>query len=190
MGRDKGLLPLPGDAPLAITFVEHHASLLAPLCGECILVARDAMQATQYAQYHLPSLQIITDNIPDTGPLMGLYSGLSAMQSTHALVCAIDMPLIQPELLIYLLSHELDDTLLIPRVADIPQVLLAIYPRSCLPVIDACLRKGRRDLRALLQEMSVHYIEEAQLRSIDAQLCSFTNVNTPDDWSQLSQAGR
>jgi molybdopterin-guanine dinucleotide biosynthesis protein A len=117
---------------------------------------------------------------------MGLYSGLRAIQSPYALVTAVDTPLLQPAVVAYLLSQAGDDHLLVPIVEGIPQVLLAIYPRSILSTIETCLQQKRRDPRSLLQATPVRYIEEAQLRSIDPQLRSFVNVNTPDEFATLS----
>src|SRR5437667_6382003 len=79
MGKDKALLPLPGKEP--VTFVEHLASLLVPCCSEVLLVVRDAAQVASYAAYGLVGVQIISDKVADYGPLMGLYTGLSAMQA-------------------------------------------------------------------------------------------------------------
>src|SRR5579884_440815 len=178
MGKDKGLLPL--SPPTAdgencageerMSFAGHLLATLAPLCRETLLVV---------------------DREQDIGPLMGLYSGLSAMQSARALVVAIDMPYVQPELAAFLLSqphtdeHTSEETLLIPVVAGMPQVLLAVYPRSILPLIEARLHEGRRDPRSLLAMAPVRYIEEAQLRQVDPQLRSFINMNTPEDLTHL-----
>src|SRR5215472_3626417 len=93
MGSDKALLPLPGQDRL--TFIERLVSTLTPLCAETILVARDAAGA---ANYTFPDVQIVTDKMPDQGPLMGLYSGLSAIHTQRALVVAVDMPFILPAL--------------------------------------------------------------------------------------------
>ena len=125
------------------------------------------------------------DQIPDQGPLMGLYSGLCAMQSSHALVTAVDMPCVQPAMVSFLLSQPLTDLLIVPVVNDIPQVLLAVYPRTILPVIEERLRQGRHDPRCLLEVATVRYIEEAQLRVVDPQLHSFINVNTPEELQSL-----
>ncbi len=183
MGRDKGLLSLPGTG--AMTFVEHLVAQLIPLCGELCLVARDNVQVAAYSARQLPSMRIVTDNTPDTGPLMGLYSGLSAIQSTYALVTAVDMPAIQPAVIAFLLSLPRDDALLIPLVDAMPQVLLGIYPRSVLSLIAERLQAGRRDLRSLLQVAPVRYIDEARLREVDPHLRSFMNVNTPDELAKL-----
>jgi molybdopterin-guanine dinucleotide biosynthesis protein A len=183
MGTDKALQPLPGGAET--TFVEHLAGLLSKLCSEVALVVRDAAQHAQYDNLALPGVRTITDRRPDAGPLMGLYSALSAIQSSHALVTAVDMPYIQPEMVSFLLSQSLDDSPIIPIVADNPQVLLAVYPRTLFPVIEKLLLQGRRGPRALLEVVPARYIAEEELRQIDPQLRSFVNVNTPQDLANL-----
>ena len=181
MGKDKALLPLPGKQDHS--FVEHLASLLALSCREVLLVVRDSAQALEY-EAHVPGeVRILIDEIPGAGPLMGLYTGLKAMHpsSSHALVLAVDMPFVQPALISFLLSQPLTEALLIPRVEQKPQVLLAVYPRTALQSVEACLKEGRRDLRSLLKVCPVRYLEEAQLRAVDPQLRSFVNVNTPEE---------
>ena len=183
MGTNKALLPLPGNRHL--TFVEHLASTLTPFCAETILVARDSNDA---ANYTLPGVQVITDKVPDHGPLMGLYTGLSAIQAQRALVVAVDMPFVQPALISFLLSQPLTNTLLVPIVNKVPQVLLAVYPRTILPLIDDRIQQGRRDPRSLLEMAAVQYIEEAQLRLFDPELRSFVNVNTPGELEYLQSS--
>lgn len=185
MGRNKALLSLPGSQ--SITFVGYLVSLLEKCCSETLVIARDQANAQEYA---FPGVHVIVDETPGVGPLMGLYSGLSAISATHALVVAVDLPFVQPALLAFLLSQPLtEDTLLIPMVQDIPQVLLAIYPRSILPVVKEQLRQGRRDVRCLLELVHVQYVEEAQLLRVDPQLRSFVNVNTPQDLRDAMQTG-
>jgi molybdopterin-guanine dinucleotide biosynthesis protein A len=182
MGRDKALLPLPGAEHSS--FVAHLAALLSGLCSEVVLVTRNAAQAATYAPYLPSSMHLISDQTPAIGPLMGLASGLRVIQSSHALVTAVDMPFLQPELVTFLLSQPLDDQLLIPLVNGTPQVLLAVYPRIVLPLIEARLLAGRRDPRSLLEVAYVRYIEETLLRQVDPDLRSFVNINTPDELAQ------
>ena len=185
MGKNKALLPLPGNQ--AVTFVEHLISLLEAFCSETLIVASDQAHARDYA---FPGARVTIDETPDVGPLMGLYSGLSAMQTTHALVVAVDLPFVEPALLSFLLSQPMSaDTLLVPLVHNIPQVLLALYPRSILPFVKEQLLEGRRDLRCLLKVAPVQFVEEAQLLQIDPQLRSFVNINTPEDLRHMLQTG-
>ena len=181
MGKNKALLPLPGNQ--AVTFVGYLVSILEECCSETLIVARDQAQAREYV---FPGVRVVIDETPGIGPLMGLYSGLSAIHTTHALVVAVDLPYVQPALLSFLLSQPLPaDTLLIPLVHNIPQVLLAIYPRSILRFVREQLQLGRRDLRCLLKVAPVQFVEEVQLLQNDPQLCSFINVNTPEEWRGL-----
>jgi len=185
MGINKALLPLPGSGGGETTFVEHLAGLLSAQCSEVVLVARDETQRAQYDTFSLPGVRIITDRAPGIGPLMGLYSALSVIDSSHALLAAVDMPYIQPAMLSFLLSQPLEEAPLVPIVADNPQVLLAVYPRTLLPVIEELLRQGRRGPRSLLHVVPVRYIPEERLRQIDPELRSFINVNTPQDLAGL-----
>ena len=183
MGSDKALLPVPGREQ--VTFVAHLTGLLTTLCSEVVLVTRDEDQATRYRQHlatqEAGSVLIVSDKVPAVGPLMGLYSGFNAVHASHALVIAVDMPFVHKDVLAFLLSYPLDEVLLVPMVDDIPQVLLALYPRTILPKIETCLQNGQRDLRSLLKIAPVHYIEEAQVRKVDPQLRSFVNMNMPTD---------
>jgi len=176
MGSNKAFLPLPGKERL--TFIEQLVSTLTPLCAETILVARDAADA---ANYVLPGVHAVTDKIPAQGPLMGLYSGLSVIHTQQALVVAVDMPFILPALVTFLLSQPQSDSLLVPVVNNVPQVLLALYPRTILPLIEQLLQQGRHDPRSLLDAAPVQYIEETRLRSVDPDLRSFININTPEE---------
>jgi molybdopterin-guanine dinucleotide biosynthesis protein A len=177
MGKNKALLQLPGNEQF--TFVEHLAHTLDACCSEILLVVRDQAAAAEYDT--VPNVRLVLDKIPGYGPLMGIYSGLSAIQSSHALVIAVDMPFLQPAMLTFLLSQPLTDALLVPVVNDAPQVLCAIYPQNILPPIEERLSQGRRDPRSLLDEPNVTYIDEARLREIDPQLRSFININTPEE---------
>jgi molybdenum cofactor guanylyltransferase len=176
MGTNKALLPLPGQP--SETFLSHLISTLAPFCAEVLVVSRDAAQFTDVV---LPAARMVFDEQPGGGPLMGLSSGLQAMQSTTALVVAVDMPFVQPALLAFLLEHHEENTLLVPVVAGVPQILLALYPRSALPLIEPLVQQGKRAPRELLAVAPVRYIEEAQLREVDPQLRSFVGINTPED---------
>lgn len=186
MGRDKASLPVPQHEQQR-TFVEQLVALLTSLCSEVILVVRDSDQQASFRHLAAASLRIVTDSVPNVGPLMGVQSGLRAMTTTHALVVAVDMPFLQAAMVSFLLSQPLDDALLVPRVNAVPQVLCAVYPRTVLPLIEARLREGRRDPRSLLTVASVRYIEEEQLRQIEPHLHSFININTPDELRNIRE---
>lgn len=181
MGTDKALLPFT-NTPHS-TFLTHLAATLSSLCDELLLVARDEEQAARY-KVDAANVRIVTDKVPDYGPLMGIYSGLSAIQAAKALIVAVDMPFVQPALVSLLLARASATAMTVPVVNAVPQVLCAVYPRSLLPLIETSIAQGRRDPRSLLTSAPVQYIDEAQLRVVDPQLRSFINVNTPEEWRE------
>lgn len=181
MGTDKALLPL-SDTPHS-TFLTHLAATLSSSCDEVLLVARDDAQAARY-RAAAAGIRIVTDRVPNYGPLMGIASGLNAMQAEKALVVAVDMPFVQAALVSWLLARARSDAITVPMVSDVAQVLFAVYPHSLLPLIETAITQGRRDPRSLLTNAPVQYIQEAQLRVIDPQLRSFINVNTPEEWRE------
>ena len=212
MGRDKALLPLaslhnkypnkypttampPATSP--VTFLTQQVATLSALCQDVVLVARDQAQAALYASLYPvfpPTLHSVLDQQPDIGPLMGLYSGLcilKALQADCALVTAVDAPLLHPDFAAWLLAQASASEIIMPVVAGVPQVLLALYPRAIVPLLEELLQAGERGPRAILRaaperQIAVRYIEEAQLRIVDPQLRSFLDVDTPEEFAALN----
>src|SRR6478752_8950408 len=75
MGRDKALLPW-GEG----TLVEHVAEVVRSGVGNVTVIGRD-----------------VADLIPDQGPLGGLLTALAGMKADWALMVAVDMPNLTPE---------------------------------------------------------------------------------------------
>lgn len=182
MGQDKALLMLPGSSD---NFLQRQLHVLSLCCAEILLIVRDKQQAERYAPFVPSSVQVITDQEPGGGPLIGLYSGLSVMRSKRAFVTAVDTPLLQVALITLLLQLALDERPVIPVFNNFPQVLHAVYPGRLTGRIETLLQAGRRDMRALLDAEAVQYIEEETLRTVDTNLRSFANINEPDDLKKL-----
>ncbi len=66
----------------------------------------------------------------------------------------------------------------------------AVYAQSCVPVMLGRLAEGRYRLGELLDPLQVRWVEEDEIRRVDPEGWSFLNVNTPDDWSNLTSANR
>jgi molybdopterin-guanine dinucleotide biosynthesis protein A len=180
MGTDKALLPLP-DRYARRNFLEQLIHELEYCCSEVFVVVRDQEQASRYTNV---DAEIVLDSIPGGGPLIGLASGLRASSTDSAILIAVDMPFVTSQLLAFMILHYQDGVMLVPLVNGYPQVTLAIYPRSILPIIDDLIRQGSRDLRSLLDVAPVSYMDGEELRLVDPQLQSFVGVNTPEELRQ------
>ena len=74
-----------------------------------------------------------------------------------------------------------DTDAVIPVVSGIAQVLHALYHQRCRAPFAAAASVGRLTLYQALSDVNVRRVPEATLRTMDPELRSFFNVNTPAD---------
>lgn len=181
MGADKRRLRLWGEA--GPTLLEQMVALGRAHCAECIVVLNDPEA--------WPDLQArpVRDEIPGAGPLGGLASGLAAASHEYALLLACDMPLVRSALLQALLAYPRPFDALVPlrTAADGPrnlagaEPLLAIYRRTALPAVRACLAAGDRRMIAPLAQIDTRFLTPEEWRPFDPDGVSFINLNRPED---------
>ena len=172
MGSDKGLLTIYGKM-----FVEHVVDAMKPLVDNIIIVSNNKM----YDQF---GYERIEDEIINSGPMAGLYSGLKHSESEYNLVLSCDIPLIKTKVL-----KKLTDTDY--RNYDVVQIqsqhktmpLIAVYKKQCM---DKCLELLEQDEKRLRVAVS-------QLKSktilIESELDNFVrNVNTKEDLKEINDA--
>jgi molybdopterin-guanine dinucleotide biosynthesis protein A len=114
-------------------------------------------------------------------------TGLAVSDDEWHLTLACDLPLVRPKLLELIVREASGVDAVVPRSGGRLHPLLAAYARSCLAPARASLRAGRRAMTALIDQVQVRFIEEAQLREADPDLASFANVNTWDDYRALRE---
>ena len=186
MGQPKALLPTPAGDPLLV----HVLRRLAPLApARTILVANDpAIAALRTLP---PGTRCLADAYPDTGTLGGIATGLGAAPGWAAVV-ACDLPFVRVAIFAHLCAiageqAESGDRwdAVVPIVDGYAEPLHALYHRRCLPAIVARLDAGERRVISFLPDVRTRYVDEADLRAIDADLSSFVNVNTPEEWAAV-----
>ena len=150
---------------------------IQPFCTDLIVVSR----ADDPVPVPLPpAVRVLSDDQPGAGPLAALCTGLAAAHEPWSLVVAGDHPFLAPPLLTWLLTQRGEDTdAVIPVVSGIPQVLHALYHQRCRAPFAAAATVGRLTLYQALSDVNVRRVPEATLRTMDPELRSFFNVNTP-----------
>jgi molybdopterin-guanine dinucleotide biosynthesis protein A len=153
-------------------------------------LAPDLLVTNTPAAFAFLDLPMQPDEKPGAGPLGGIYTALVRLPCERALVVGCDMPLLSPGLLRYMAGLPDDAGALVPRWTDAEgyahvETLHAIYSRRCLEPVRRRIEAGRLKVRALLDEVSVRYLDEAELRRYDPELESFRNANTPEEWERL-----
>src|SRR5512137_559948 len=105
LGMDKSLLCFEGE-----WLLQRILRQLATLSQDLLVVADDG---DKLAPLDVP---IVPDARPGMGPLGGIYSGLQSMRCERGLFIACDMPLLNLQLLQYMVRLSPEFDVVIPRV--------------------------------------------------------------------------
>jgi len=175
-GRNKAFLELDG-RPLIEIVIERVQSV----CAEVLIVAGDT---SPYAGLGMP---LVKDRFRGVGVLGGLHAGLEAASHELALVVGCDMPFLNPALLRAFAewAERFDVTIL--RQGEQVEPLHAAYRRTCLPAIEVAINTGERRLVSFFPNVRVRYVTPAEIASIDPNLRSFRNINTPNEWKAVQE---
>ncbi|MBI5678194.1 MAG: molybdenum cofactor guanylyltransferase [Planctomycetes bacterium] len=162
----------------ATTFIEHQVMMLRKIFDEIILSANDV---NAYTSLKLP---IVSDIIPEKGPLSGICAGLSRAKSSHAFVIACDMPFINEQLILYLESQINGYDVVVPQTSRGLEPMHAFYSRNCIQPMHRCLEEGRLRIIDFFSEVKVKIVDEKEFAGLDASLQSLINLNTPDEYKK------
>lgn len=199
MGEDKGIMLL-NNKPLLIHILEK----LETHVNEVILVLRDSIQVEKYqdilSKYSLQEspknqnqkganynfsfdLKMVSDKIKNQGPLAGIYTGLSNINSDYSLVIPCDSPYISQAFLDNIFSilknSEMDYDALVPQWDELHiEPLHSIYHKRTGPLIEKLILDEIRDVKSFIKELNVYFID---VKLLDPSLKSFKNLNRPQD---------
>jgi molybdopterin-guanine dinucleotide biosynthesis protein A len=177
MGQDKALLCHNGETMLELT-VES----LRLLTGRIVIVAASA------DQYCVSGAEVIADLYPGAGPVGGILTGLLALGAGCHFVLACDMPMVCNPVLERLMGMARDNQqcdAVVPEINGETEPLCAVYRDTATSKLAAFMETGRRSAREALCQLNVKRIHQAELRQLDPDLMTFTNINTPVDFKQL-----
>jgi len=175
LGMDKALLKLDGELLL-----ERILSIMTTLSDDLLVVANEKREFARLAA------RVVPDARPGMGVLGGIYTGLKAMHHDRGLVVACDMPLLNLNLLRYMILLSADFDVVIPSIAGKTEPLHAVYSKACVrPMADSLDRSELRVI-SFFRQVRVRYVEQNEVDIFDPEHLSFFNINTQDDL-ELSQ---
>jgi len=160
------------------TFIEHILDALRGVVDEIVLAARDPAQCERFS--HLDGVRCVSDIRKGIGPTGGLHAGVLATSGDFVVVVACDMPCINPMVIEHLFALMDDYDAVIPAWnPEMLEPLHAVYRRSTL--LAYLEEPGHRSLREMVKAMRVRFVEIDELRRLDPDLKTFTNVNKIDE---------
>ena len=177
-GAPKGLLEYEGTR-----FLTRIVNTLAEISDDLICVT---CRPEEY-RFEEKRLRFVADyGGHPQGPLSGILGALAAAHNPLCVVVAVDMPFLNLEVLRYLVDQAGDADAAVPIIfGDRPESLHAVYRTTLIPAGVAALEAGQLKVREFLRSVSTRYVPAEEFRSLDPDLRSFENINTPE---QLAHA--
>ena len=174
LGREKAWVELGGKSLL-----QHAVSNLEFLNSEIVIVkAPEGELPTVSAGVNL---RVIQDSVGGKGPLAGILSGLVNSKYSYNLIVACDMPLLNKDLVKYMISSVKDYYAVVPRLGKHLEPLQAVYSKDCISEIEKLLAQDRLKVEGLFSGVRTRFVESAEIERFDAAHLSFININTPTD---------
>jgi molybdopterin-guanine dinucleotide biosynthesis protein A len=168
-GRNKAFLAV-GGKPI----LDRVIDTLTPFFPEILLVTR------QPELYQNRSVRIVTDIYDARSSLTGIHAALVHAGTDHVLVVPCDAPFLSPAVIRLLLDALAPDVdVVVPQYEDHFEPLCAIYSKRCLPYIEAQLEAGDYTIYNFFDRIKLKPIHAQTLKTADAKMRSFFNVNTP-----------
>ncbi len=175
-GEDKALVQLHGKPLLA-----HVLERTAGLAVETFIVTNRPRAYEQFNQ------RLVGDLLPGTGVLGGLYTALYYAAQAWLLALACDMPLVNRELLAYMLTLTGDVEVVVPVVHNLPEPLHALWSKACLGPVREALDRGNRRVASIFPAVRVREVSQAEVEAFDPEHLSFLNINTPDQLAEVAR---
>jgi molybdenum cofactor guanylyltransferase len=113
-----------------------------------------------------------------THPLLGIVTGLYALETPGAVICAVDTPFVTGDLLAWIAA--LEEPLAVVRAGGRVHPLPGRYARALLGALEAELHSAPPMTEVVLR-LGARILDEGELRRFGDPARLLLNVNTPDD---------
>ena len=171
MGCDKALIKLGSEY-----LIQQVVRRLKPRFDEILVLSG---RAKRYER--LLDVPVLPDLVKHKGPLGGLYTGLRSCRYDQAFLIACDMPFVRPEIIELLVGEIGAEPIVAFKIGGYRTHTLALYHKSCLPLIEQQIRTNDLAMHRLFERVPVKLIAEQRARQADPELLSFRNLNRPED---------
>lgn len=180
MGVHKATLPFGSELML-----QRVVRLLSQVVEPIVVVAAAGQRLPELAS----SVIVARDERECCGPLEGLRAGIAAI-SPHAdaaYATSCDVPLLSAAFVCRMIVELDEHDAAVPVDGDLFHPLAAVYRISILASIELHLEHKHRRTSDLFNSVATHRVPVQDLRSVDPELLTLMNVNTPSDYAKALQ---
>jgi molybdopterin-guanine dinucleotide biosynthesis protein A len=174
MGEDKAFIKI-AEKPIIETIID----LFHKVFKETLIVTN------RKDSYLYLKVGVYEDIFPEQGALGGLYTGLFRSNSFNSFVAACDMPFLNKRVINYVCQQADGYDVVVPRTEDGFQPLHALYSKRCLGPIETILMEKKTRIVDLYPLVRVRVVDFREFVSVDPEMQSFVNINTPEELNRL-----
>ena len=158
MGTDKGLM-LFRKKPM----IQYIIDPMAKICSRILIVTSNPM-------YGMFGFELVKDEQPDYGPVMGVLSGLRQSNTDLNLVLSCDAPFVGFEFMKKLVLKSGEVEVVAASSSKGIHPLIAAYWKDCISTFDKAVRDDEHRLRSVLKQLNVEEVspeDENLLRNVN-----------------------
>lgn len=178
MNCDKAFLKLGSK-----TIIEELIMRLKKKFSRFIIVANDKEKYMKFGA------EVISDILPNKGPLGGIYTGLVKSDSFYNFIFACDTPFLNIDLIEYMVTQAEGADVIVPNWKQKFEPLHAIYSKECIRAIEKQLQKDDLKITNFFSEVKVKEIKQEKLETFNLGESPFININTKEDYIRVIAKG-
>mgnify|MGYP003361842855 CR=1 FL=1 len=184
MGQDKGSMIIQNNP-----MIKHVLSTLNHHISEVVIVLNDEFRINKYNEFINPddyayAITFVEDKIKNKGPMPGIMTGLSNINSDYALILPCDSPYVSTKY-IDTIFNEIEDTYqaIVPyhdsaNRLKTSEPLHSIYSKNIIGEIDELIKNDVLHIKGLIEKIDTKFllIDDEKIEKKE-----FRNLNRPED---------
>lgn len=176
MGESKAFLEIAGQR-----IIDRTVELFKGIFSQVILITNTPLE------YSYLDIEIVIDIVPKRGALIGIYTGLFYSSHPYCFVTACDMPFLNRKVIEYMITIRKNYDVVIPHFKDGYHPLHALYSKRCIKFIEELIREDNLKIIDFFNRVRVREVSSDEIISLDPDLSSFLNINTPEDLEKIKE---
>lgn len=173
MGRGKALLDYHGKP-----FVQHIAEKLQGVFKKVIIISDKG------EQHKFLRLPIYEDIYKECGPLGGIHSAFINTDTKNIFVTSVDLPLIETNMIQFLLDQISDADVILFSTDDRVQQLFGLYGQTCMETLPNHIQRNQYCVRGLIEQLNSKMLPAETYLGIN-RINSLANINTTTDYIEI-----
>ena len=184
MGQDKGSMIIQ-DKPM----IKHILSTLNHQINEAIIVLNDQKRIEKYGEFINPSdysytITFVEDTIKNKGPMPGIMTGLSCINSDYALILPCDSPYVSQNYINTIFKENDGKHQAVVPYHDenlklkTSEPLHSIYNRNIIPIIENLIKEDVLHIKGLIEKIDTKFV---LIDNKKIEKKEFRNLNRPED---------